>query len=88
MNILLGRYEEKDPNPKKWKANFRCAINSLPDVKEDKDKSQSRGPNAYKVYKLLKEKKSRRKTSLCHTGRFVYCVKSPTQRLNLILVES
>jgi hypothetical protein len=41
--------------PKRWKANFRCALNSLPDVKEVKFVGQSRGTSPYKVYELLEE---------------------------------
>jgi interferon regulatory factor 2 len=41
------------PNPKRWKANFRCALNSLADIKEVKEYSQKRGSNAFKVYQLL-----------------------------------
>lgn len=39
--------------PKRWKANFRCALNSLPDVKEIKDLAQTRGKDPYKVYQLV-----------------------------------
>ena len=55
--IHLGRYNENlNEDPKKWKANFRCAMNSLQDVKEDKQMSKKRGEKAYKVYKFLEEK--------------------------------
>ncbi|NXB52126.1 IRF1 factor, partial [Leucopsar rothschildi] len=68
--IHTGRYKEgeKDPDPKTWKANFRCAMNSLPDIEEVKDKSINRGSSAVRVYRMLppltkhqkKEKKSSR----------------------------
>uniref|UniRef100_H2M873 IRF tryptophan pentad repeat domain-containing protein n=1 Tax=Oryzias latipes TaxID=8090 RepID=H2M873_ORYLA len=50
-----GRYRPgKDkPDPKTWKANFRCALNSLPDVCELREHSKKRGSNAYKVYRML-----------------------------------
>ncbi|XP_071808832.1 uncharacterized protein [Asterias amurensis] len=43
-------------NPKIWKANFRCAINSLPDILEVKDQGKSKGNDAYKIYKLIPKK--------------------------------
>ncbi|XP_026543366.1 interferon regulatory factor 1 isoform X1 [Notechis scutatus] len=67
--VHTGRYKEGDvePDPKTWKANFRCAMNSLPDIQEVKDQSISKGPSAVRVYKMLnppvkaekKEKKSK-----------------------------
>ncbi|XP_042311195.1 interferon regulatory factor 1 [Sceloporus undulatus] len=67
--IHTGRYKEGDvqPDPKTWKANFRCAMNSLPDIEEVKDKSISKGSSAVRVYRMLepsakiqkKEKKSK-----------------------------
>ncbi|XP_068596085.1 interferon regulatory factor 2-like [Brachionichthys hirsutus] len=41
------------PDPKTWKANFRCAMNSLPDIEEVKDKSIKKGTHAFRVYKML-----------------------------------
>ncbi|KAJ8311685.1 hypothetical protein KUTeg_011040, partial [Tegillarca granosa] len=40
-------------NHKRWKANFRCALNSLPDVIELRDLGVRKGDNAFKVYKFL-----------------------------------
>uniref|UniRef100_A0A8D0L7F8 Interferon regulatory factor n=1 Tax=Sphenodon punctatus TaxID=8508 RepID=A0A8D0L7F8_SPHPU len=67
--IHTGRYKEgeKSPDPKTWKANFRCAMNSLPDIEEVKDKSINKGSTAVRVYRMLapftksqkKEKKSK-----------------------------
>ncbi|XP_007905076.1 interferon regulatory factor 2 isoform X1 [Callorhinchus milii] len=53
--IHTGKYHhEKDKaDPKTWKANFRCAMNSLPDIEEVKDKSIKKGSNAYRVYRML-----------------------------------
>uniref|UniRef100_A0A3Q0QQF0 IRF tryptophan pentad repeat domain-containing protein n=1 Tax=Amphilophus citrinellus TaxID=61819 RepID=A0A3Q0QQF0_AMPCI len=50
-----GRYRPgKDkPDPKTWKANFRCALNSLPDICELREHSRKRGSNAYRVYRML-----------------------------------
>ncbi|XP_077388341.1 interferon regulatory factor 2 [Festucalex cinctus] len=53
--IHTGKYQPgKDrADPKTWKANFRCAMNSLPDIEEVKDKSNKKGTNAFRVYKML-----------------------------------
>ncbi|XP_048864084.1 interferon regulatory factor 1a isoform X1 [Brienomyrus brachyistius] len=50
-----GRYKPgiDKPDPKTWKANFRCALNSLPDVKELHDRSIKKGNNAFRVYMML-----------------------------------
>lgn len=58
MNLFswsVGRYKagEKEPDPKTWKANFRCAMNSLPDVEEVKDQSRNKGSSAVRVYRML-----------------------------------
>ncbi|XP_052007243.1 interferon regulatory factor 1-like isoform X1 [Xyrauchen texanus] len=57
--IHTGRYKPgtDKPDPKTWKANFRCALNSLPDVKELQDKSMKKGHNAFRVYILLPHSK-------------------------------
>ncbi|XP_061642715.1 interferon regulatory factor 2 isoform X7 [Phyllopteryx taeniolatus] len=58
--IHTGKYQPgKDrPDPKTWKANFRCAMNSLPDIVEVKDKSNKKGTNAFRVYKMLSSSES------------------------------
>ncbi|KAJ8271767.1 hypothetical protein COCON_G00106260 [Conger conger] len=43
------------PDPKTWKANFRCAMNSLPDIEEVKDKSMKKGSNAFRVYRMMSQ---------------------------------
>jgi len=45
-----GKINEPAGSAKKWKANFRCAMNSLPDVEEVKEKSNKNGDDAYRVY--------------------------------------
>ncbi|XP_028296299.1 interferon regulatory factor 2-like [Gouania willdenowi] len=59
-----GRYQPgKDkPDPKTWKANFRCALNSLPDISELREHSRKRGSNASRVYRMLPR-------SQAHKGR-------------------
>uniref|UniRef100_A0A8C5E477 Interferon regulatory factor n=1 Tax=Gouania willdenowi TaxID=441366 RepID=A0A8C5E477_GOUWI len=53
--IHTGKYQPgvDRPDPKTWKANFRCAMNSLPDIEEVKDRSIKKGTNAFRVYKML-----------------------------------
>ncbi|XP_062864837.1 interferon regulatory factor 1a [Trichomycterus rosablanca] len=57
--IHTGKYKPgiDRPDPKTWKANFRCALNSLPDVQELRDKSIKKGHNAFRVYILLPNSK-------------------------------
>ncbi|WAR04409.1 IRF2-like protein, partial [Mya arenaria] len=55
--IHTGRHDDSDH--KRWKANFRCALNSLPDVMELKDHGVKKGSNAFKVYKFLDEKETK-----------------------------
>ncbi|NXU51791.1 IRF1 factor, partial [Turnix velox] len=70
-----GRYKvgEKDPDPKTWKANFRCAMNSLPDIEEVKDKSINKGSSAVRVYRMLppltKDQKKERKSKSSRESR-------------------
>ncbi|KAF7710056.1 interferon regulatory factor 2a [Silurus meridionalis] len=53
--IHTGKYHPgvDKPDPKTWKANFRCAMNSLPDIEEVKDKSMKSGSNAFRMYRIL-----------------------------------
>ena len=58
---ISGKYYDGDkPDHKRWKANFRCALNSLLDVEEMKNCGVKRGNNAYKVYKFLDQKRERK----------------------------
>lgn len=50
--LYTGKVNEEGSNPKKWKANFRCAMNSLPDVLEERDRSHKNGDNAFRVYRF------------------------------------
>ncbi|XP_072368572.1 interferon regulatory factor 1-like [Scyliorhinus torazame] len=78
--IHTGRFRQGIdlPEPKTWKANFRCAMNSLPDIEEVKDRSVNKGSSAIRVYRMLppldrsnqKEKKSRSsKDSKCKSRK-------------------
>lgn len=53
--VSVGKYQPgvDKPDPKTWKANFRCAMNSLPDIEEVKDKSMKKGNNAFRVYRMI-----------------------------------
>ncbi|KAM7374642.1 hypothetical protein PAMP_007288 [Pampus punctatissimus] len=52
--IHTGKFTEGQTcDPKTWKANFRCAMNSLSDIKEMKDKSVNKGHQAVRVFKML-----------------------------------
>ncbi|XP_070544488.1 uncharacterized protein [Ptychodera flava] len=62
--IHTGKYSREsgeNGNPKTWKANFRCALNSLPDIQEMPKMSNRKGSNAFKVYKFLPRKPTDRK---------------------------
>ncbi|XP_022313099.2 uncharacterized protein LOC111118091 isoform X2 [Crassostrea virginica] len=56
-----GRWDPNDPNPKRWKANFRCALNSLQNVMEIKKLGESRGVHAFRVYQFLDEEETKPK---------------------------
>ncbi|XP_042354656.1 interferon regulatory factor 1b isoform X2 [Plectropomus leopardus] len=76
--IHTGKYVEGQTcDPKTWKANFRCAMNSLPDIEEVKDRSINKGHQAVRVFRMLptspksrdkrskaKETKARKKSSI------------------------
>uniref|UniRef100_A0A8C6TKQ3 IRF tryptophan pentad repeat domain-containing protein n=1 Tax=Neogobius melanostomus TaxID=47308 RepID=A0A8C6TKQ3_9GOBI len=47
-------------NPKIWKANFRCALHSLPDVVEVKGRSVQKGQEATRVFRMLPESRKPR----------------------------
>ena len=51
--IHSGRYRRDKLDPIKWKTNFRCALNALRDIKEEREESRPRGPKAYKIYRML-----------------------------------
>lgn len=56
-NPFAGKYVKGDTcDPKTWKANFRCAMNSLPDIEEVKDKSVNKGQLAMRVFRMLPQK--------------------------------
>lgn len=60
--IYTGKYcprrntESKPVLCKRWKTNFRCALNSLPEVELLREESDGRGENAKKVYIMKPDK--------------------------------
>ncbi|XP_068597951.1 interferon regulatory factor 1-like isoform X2 [Brachionichthys hirsutus] len=60
MHTGRHRPDEDKPDPKTWKANFRCALNSLPDIHELPEYSRKRGTNAYRVYRMMPNTQTRR----------------------------
>ncbi|XP_049599333.1 interferon regulatory factor 1 isoform X2 [Syngnathus scovelli] len=54
--IHTGKYNEGGSDAKTWKANFRCAMNSLPDIEEVKNKSINKGQLAMRVFRMLPPK--------------------------------
>lgn len=62
-------------DPKTWKANFRCALNSLPDIEEVKDRSVNKGHHAMRVFKMLPQaSKSRGEKSVCFVRTEFACI--------------
>ena len=69
--LRAGKYvpDVTQPDPKRWKANFRCAINSLSDVHEEPAQSCKKGHNAYKVYRFDADKRLAKKRSCSSNGQ-------------------
>ena len=62
--IYSGKYNPstaRRPDPIKWKTNFRCTLNALPDFKEIevREESSSLGPKRYKIYSLKSKSKAK-----------------------------
>ena len=60
--MCTGKFNHLVDEPKRWKANFRCALNSLPDVQEVKELGQKRGNDPFKVYEFLPEQPRKSQT--------------------------
>lgn len=54
-----GRFDVEKPNPKKWKANFRCALNSLADVKEITPSKSNKENKCVKIYQFVEDPTSK-----------------------------
>ena len=50
---FAGKYNPEKAEYKRWKTNFRCALNSLHDVEVVKEKCNTKSKEPYKVYHLL-----------------------------------
>lgn len=51
--VFADRYSKGD-DPKKWKANFRCALHSLRrQIRFEASMSKSKGNSAFRMYRLL-----------------------------------
>lgn len=52
-----GRYRPgiDKTDPRRWKANFRCALNALPDIRELPNRGIARGQDAYRVYQIVRK---------------------------------
>ena len=59
--VITGRFNPKKPDPKKWKANFRCALNSLGEAVEMKTLSKKKGVVAFKIYQLFDKKQNKQR---------------------------
>ena len=70
--IYSGKFkpgETAQEQPKVWKANFRCALNALPDIQEIVSERETRGNEAQKVFHMrphvLKQGRRNRATTSC-----------------------
>lgn len=61
-----GKYKEgrDKPDPRKWKTNFRCALNALPDIEEIRERSCPRGKDAFKIYRMRTVRRGGHSSSL------------------------
>ncbi|XP_029179923.1 interferon regulatory factor 2-like [Acropora millepora] len=65
-----GKHKDgrNNPDPSKWKTNFRCTLNALPCFTEIRERSHPRGPEAFKIFKMSRstlrklDRKNRRET--------------------------
>lgn len=86
--IHSGRYRKgyDRPDPRRWKANFRCALNALPDIIELPNQGIARGQDAYKVYQIVrkpvkKDGHNKRQSKCKYTTWF--CARQRPRRLNM-----
>lgn len=75
--IHNGRFRKHvdAPDPRRWKANFRCALNALPDIHEVPNQGISRGNHAFKVYQMrdrVTAKKDSTKAPKCKNWSTVF----------------
>jgi interferon regulatory factor 2 len=67
--VYTGKYipARDKPNPRRWKANFRCALNSLPDVKEERELGSQNGEHGFKVYRFTSSSRSSSTAKTCRS---------------------
>lgn len=65
--IYSGKYDPSRDlkDHRKWKTNFRCTLNALPDFKEVRNESFSRGPRTFKIYSLKSTGKAKKEQIGC-----------------------
>ena len=63
--IYSGTYKPSRDvaDPRKWKTNFRCTLNALPDFEEVRNEGSSRGPRRFKIYSLKSTGKAKKEQS-------------------------
>jgi hypothetical protein len=61
LDISKNSTDVKNSNPKKWKANFRCALNSLADVKEITLSKSNKESKCVKIYQFVEDPTSKLK---------------------------
>jgi hypothetical protein len=61
-----GKFQRGEPidgeQAKRWKTNFRCALNALPEIELIREESEGRGAKARKVYRMKHDKVIKTKT--------------------------
>ena len=73
--VYSGRYREGVDrlDPRRWKTNFRCTLNALSDFKEIRERSCSRGPKAFKIYRMRNNNLKREEKAKEHGKRKYEC---------------
>ena len=61
--IHTGRYNASQPDPKRWKGNFRSTLNVRTDIIQVKHNNIKNGYGAYKTFKFLAKNENQK----CHT---------------------
>lgn len=59
---------------KRWKTNFRCALNALPEIDLIREESEGRGDKARKVYRMNHDKVMKTKTRKMK-GEYMKCIR-------------